>query len=137
MPRSASSSFGTSARCWRGGRRSTRPTGRDCRAFPGIRCLDFAGDGAANYAYFPILVGPDYPIGRDALYDALKRDGIHPRRYFYPLISDHAMYRTLPSARREDLPVASAAADRVLCLPIYPDLDPAVIARIVRRIAQP
>jgi hypothetical protein len=51
------------------------------QSIPGIRCLDFAGDGAANYAYFPILIGPDYPIGRDALYDALKRDGIHPRRY--------------------------------------------------------
>ena len=85
----------------------------------------------------PILVGPDYPIGREALYDALKRDGIHPRRYFHPLISDHPMYRTLPSARREDLPVAAMAADRVLCLPIYPDLDPATVARIVRRIAQP
>ncbi|MFD6316485.1 DegT/DnrJ/EryC1/StrS family aminotransferase [Methylorubrum populi] len=107
------------------------------QAIPGIRCLDFAGEGAANYAYFPILIGPDYPISRDALYDALKRDGIHPRRYFHPLISDFPMYRTLPSARREDLPVAAAAADRVLCLPIYPDLDPAVIARIVRRIAQP
>ncbi|WHQ72774.1 DegT/DnrJ/EryC1/StrS family aminotransferase [Methylorubrum extorquens] len=107
------------------------------RGIPGIRCLDFAEDGAANYAYFPILVGPDYPIGRDALYDALKRDGIHPRRYFHPLISDHPMYRTLPSARREDLPVAALAADRVLCLPIYPDLDPAIVARIVRRIALP
>ncbi|ABY31862.1 DegT/DnrJ/EryC1/StrS family aminotransferase [Methylorubrum extorquens] len=107
------------------------------QGIPGIRCLDFAGDGAANYAYFPILVGPDYPIGRDALYDALKRDGIHPRRYFHPLISDHPMYRTLPSARREDLPVAALAADRVLCLPIYPDLDPAIVVRIVRRIARP
>lgn len=47
------------------------------------------------------------------------------------------MYRTLPSARREDLPVAALAADRVLCLPIYPDLDPAIVARIVRRIALP
>lgn len=107
------------------------------RGIPGIRCLDRLGEGTANYAYFPILVGPDYPVGRDALYDALKRDGIHPRRYFHPLISDHPMYRTLPSARREDLPVAALAADRVLCLPIYPDLDPATVARIVLRIAQP
>lgn len=107
------------------------------RGIPGIRCLDFAAEGAANYAYFPILVGSDYPISRDALYEALKRDGIHPRRYFHPLISDFPMYRALPSARREDLPVAAAAADRVLCLPIYPDLDPAIVARVARRIARP
>ncbi len=107
------------------------------RGIPGLRCLDFSGAGEANYAYFPILVGPDYPISRDALYDALKREGIHPRRYFSPLISDFPMYRGLASARRADLPVAAAAADAVLCLPIYPDLDAATVARIVRRIAHP
>ncbi|MEH3116124.1 MAG: DegT/DnrJ/EryC1/StrS family aminotransferase [Methylorubrum populi] len=107
------------------------------RDIPGIRCLDAAADGSANYAYFPILVGPDHPLGRDALYEAFRREGIHPRRYFHPLISDFPAYRTLPSARREDLPVAAAAADRVLCLPIYPDLDAATVARIVERIARP
>ncbi|WP_019904255.1 DegT/DnrJ/EryC1/StrS family aminotransferase [Methylobacterium sp. 77] len=107
------------------------------REVRGVRCIDTAGEDAANCAYFPILLGPDYPIGREALIDALKREGIHPRRYFYPLISEYPMYRTLPSARREHLPVAAAAADRVLCLPIYPDLDEAVVARIVARIANP
>lgn len=107
------------------------------QGIPGIRCLDTPEEGAANYAYFPILIGPDYPIGRDALYEALKRDGIHPRRYFHPLISDHAMYRALPSADRAGLPVAAGAADQVLCLPIYPDLDAATVARIVRGIARP
>ncbi|CAA2105227.1 dTDP-4-amino-4,6-dideoxy-D-glucose transaminase [Methylobacterium bullatum] len=107
------------------------------REVRGVRCLEDFGEDNANYAYFPILLGPDYPISRDALNEALKRDGIYPRRYFYPLISEHPMYRTLPSARREQLPVAAAAADRVLCLPIYPDLDEAVVARVVRRIANP
>ncbi|CAO4162868.1 DegT/DnrJ/EryC1/StrS family aminotransferase [Methylorubrum populi] len=105
------------------------------RGLPGIRCLEAAGEG--NYAYFPILVGPDYPIGRDALYDALKRDGIHARRYFYPLISDFPAYRTLPSAARAGLPVSATMADRVLCLPIYPELDASVVDRVIRRIAQP
>jgi dTDP-4-amino-4,6-dideoxygalactose transaminase len=103
----------------------------------GVRCLDDANDDTANYAYFPILVGPEYPISRDALNEALKRDGVHPRRYFYPLISEFPMYRSLPSARRDLLPVAALAADRVLCLPIYPDLDAAVVARVIARIANP
>ena len=107
------------------------------RKIRGVRCLDDTGEEVANYAYFPILLGPDYPVSRDGLVDALKRDGIHPRRYFYPLISEFPMYRTLPSARREQLPVAAAAADRVLCLPIHPDLDEAVVARVIRRIANP
>ncbi|KAB1076074.1 DegT/DnrJ/EryC1/StrS family aminotransferase [Methylobacterium planeticum] len=107
------------------------------RGVPGLRCLDDCSEDAANYAYFPVLIEADYPLSRDALNEALKREGIHPRRYFYPLISEFPMYRSLPSARRELLPVAAAAADRVLCLPIYPDLDHAVVSRIIRRIANP
>jgi dTDP-4-amino-4,6-dideoxygalactose transaminase len=87
---------------------------------PGIRCLQPAGERTANYAYFPILVGADYPLSRDALYEKMKHNGIYARRYFYPLISDFPMYRGMPSARRENLPVATAAAQQVLCLPIYP-----------------
>jgi dTDP-4-amino-4,6-dideoxygalactose transaminase len=107
------------------------------RGVRGVRCLDDASEDTANYAYFPILIDPEYPISRDALNEGLKREGIHPRRYFYPLISEFPMYRSLPSARRELLPVAARAADRVLCLPIYPDLDPAVVARVISRIANP
>ncbi len=96
----------------------------------GIHCLEDAGEKVANYSYFPILVGNDYPISRDDLYQRLKDNGIHPRRYFYPLISDFPMYRGLPSAHRENLPAATVAAQQVLCLPIYPDLDMTVIDEI-------
>jgi len=88
----------------------------------GIRCLDPSHETEANCSYFPILVGPDYPMSRDALYEELKRHGINPRRYFYPLISDFPMYRGLPSSARANLPVAAAVSQQVLCLPIYPDL---------------
>ena len=54
-----------------------------------------------NYAYFPIFVKTEHPGARDALYDRLKAEGIHPRRYFYPLISEFPMYRGLHSARRQ------------------------------------
>lgn len=96
----------------------------------GIRCLNDAGEKVANHAYFPILVEADYPLGRDDLYQKLKDNGIHPRRYFYPLISDFPMYRGLPSAHKENLPVATAIAQKVLCLPIYPDLEMSVIDEI-------
>jgi dTDP-4-amino-4,6-dideoxygalactose transaminase len=88
----------------------------------GIHCLRDAGEKVANYSYFPVLVGTDYPLSRDALYQRLKDHGINGRRYFYPLITDFSMYRDLPSAQKENLPVATAAAEQVLCLPIYPAL---------------
>jgi len=89
----------------------------------GIRCLPKAGQKIANHSYFPILIEPDYPISRDALYQKLKDKGINARRYFYPLISEFPMYRGLPSAATSNLPIASRAAEQVLCLPIYPSLD--------------
>jgi len=89
----------------------------------GIRCLPKAGQKVANHSYFPILVEPDYSLSRDALYQNLKDKAIYSRRYFYPLISEFPMYRGLPSAAPSNLPVASRAAEQVLCLPIYPSLD--------------
>lgn len=101
----------------------------------GIRCLNDAGEKIANYSYFPILVEAEYPISRDDLYHKLKDHGIYPRRYFYPLISDFPMYRGLPSAHRENLPVATVAAQHILCLPIYPDLEISIVDAITGFIA--
>ncbi len=92
------------------------------RDIPGIRCLQDAGEKVANYSYFPLLVEADYPLSRDALYQKFKDNNIYARRYFYPLITDFPMYRGMPSAHRENLPVATAAAQKVICLPIYPAL---------------
>jgi len=101
----------------------------------GIRCLGDMSGGKANYSYFPILVEPDYPISRDSLYERLKANNIFCRRYFYPLISDFPMYRGLPSAHKENLPIAVDVASKVLCLPIYPglnELDIKLIACLIR-----
>ncbi len=89
---------------------------------PGIRPVFADPTSNTNYGYFPIMVGPDYPMDRDALYWHMREAGVHARRYFHPLISDFPMYRGMPSAQRANLPVAVDASARVLCLPIYPDL---------------
>jgi dTDP-4-amino-4,6-dideoxygalactose transaminase len=101
----------------------------------GIQCLQDSGELVANYAYFPVLVDDSYALSRDALYDHLKTKGIHPRRYFYPLISEFPMYRGLPSSNAETLPLALNAASQVLCLPIYPDLSMDTVETICRLIA--
>ncbi len=101
----------------------------------GIVCLADTGEKVANYSYFPILVQPDYPLSRDELYQKLKDNGIYARRYFYPLISDFPMYRSLPSAAKSNLPVAIKAANEVICLPIYPTLDSSDQGSIISLIA--
>lgn len=101
-----------------------------------IHCLPQAGQTVANHSYFPILVEPDYPLSRDALYQKLKDHNIFARRYFYPLITDFPMYRGIPSAQRDLLPVATAAAQKVLCLPIYPNLTSQDQYRIIEHIME-
>jgi dTDP-4-amino-4,6-dideoxygalactose transaminase len=90
----------------------------------GITCLPAAAGATPNHSYFPILVDERYGETRDELYERLRGCGIYARRYFYPLISDFPMYRELPSADRANLPVAALASERILCLPIYPTLEP-------------
>ncbi len=89
----------------------------------GIECLPDKGERTSNHAYFPILVQPDYPLSRDALYEKLRDNRVYARRYFYPLISDFPMYRGMPSATHANLPVARKLAEQIICLPIYPGLE--------------
>ena len=97
---------------------------------PGVRTLAKPAGATPNNSYFPILVDPSYALGRDGLYKHLREHDVVARRYFYPLISDFPMYRGLPSSDSSKLPVARAASDQVLCLPIYPALADADVDRI-------
>jgi dTDP-4-amino-4,6-dideoxygalactose transaminase len=95
---------------------------------PGLRCLVRSPGG--NFAYFPVLVEDHYPLTRDGLHAKLKARGILSRRYFYPLICEMPVFRR-NTVRRDDVQVASAAARRVLCLPIHPGLSEADQARVI------
>ncbi|MDE2600350.1 MAG: DegT/DnrJ/EryC1/StrS family aminotransferase [Rhodocyclaceae bacterium] len=102
----------------------------------GIRCLPACDSERSNHTYFPILVGPEFPIGRDALFQKFRDRNIFVRRYFHPLISDFPMYRGLQSAQAGNLPVARNASARVLCLPIFPGLKDEDVLRIAAIITE-
>jgi dTDP-4-amino-4,6-dideoxygalactose transaminase len=101
---------------------------------PGIRLQPEVVGVASNYSYFPILVGPEHPVGRDELYQRMRAENVFARRYFFPLVSDMPMYRGLPSAAPENLPVATWVARQVLCLPIHAYLQPDEQDRVVASI---
>jgi dTDP-4-amino-4,6-dideoxygalactose transaminase len=102
---------------------------------PGISCMSPIAEMESNYSYFPIFVGPEYGPSRDDLFNALRSRNIYARRYFYPLISDFPMYRGVASAAPSNLPVASKAAEQVICLPLYPALPGEQLDAIVDLIA--
>lgn len=86
----------------------------------GIKVFDKFDGYKYNYGYFPVLIDEkEFGTSREKVYDELKENNIYARRYFYPLISNMPSYRSLPTATKENLPVANNIAEQVLCLPIY------------------
>ena len=102
------------------------------RNVKGIRFFDDMPGVRHNYSYFPIFIDEaEYGISRDALYSKLKENGIFGRRYFYPLITAFTPYRDYPSAKPENLPVATKVAEQVLCLPMHHALSEEDVERVI------
>lgn len=86
-----------------------------------------------NYSYFPIFIDKKiYGKTRDEVYELLKTHNIYTRRYFYPLISNLPTYKNLPSSKKSNLKVANDISRKVLCLPIYPELNFRDISYIIK-----
>jgi dTDP-4-amino-4,6-dideoxygalactose transaminase len=101
------------------------------RRTTGIRFLCDIDGVDHSYTYFPILIDPQkYGKTRDEVYEELKKYNVFTRRYFYPLISQFPTYRGLPSASKGTLPIAETIAEKVLCLPIFPELERNIVLKI-------
>lgn len=96
---------------------------------PGVTVFR-SGEGVRhNYAYLPVLFDPEaFGATRDDVFDALDAEGVGARKYFYPLVSDYACYRSVYSSDRT--PVAKRASGQVLTLPMYADLALVDVDRI-------
>jgi dTDP-4-amino-4,6-dideoxygalactose transaminase len=74
-----------------------------------------------NYIYQPVeIVEEEFGMNRDELFNILMKYNIFSRRYFYPLICDFPCYKNITF--KDPLQVARTVSQRILCLPIYPDL---------------
>lgn len=94
----------------------------------GIRILKQEGVATNNYGYFPIVVGSEYKLSRDEIYNRLKENNIFARKYFYPLTSDQACFKN--KYRDANIQIARNLADQVLVLPLYEDLEMEAIEKI-------
>lgn len=98
----------------------------------GIKVFEGNEDGSRNYAYLPILVNSDYKAGRDGLYDMLKKNSIHSRKYFYPVTSDQVCFKD--KYKNMEITCARELSKKVLTLPIYEDLRFEAIDTIIQLI---
>jgi dTDP-4-amino-4,6-dideoxygalactose transaminase len=80
-----------------------------------IQLLQINNDVKYNYAYFPVVFSAE-----EQLLDTVKNlndEGIIPRRYFNPALN------TLPYINYQSCPIAESISSRILCLPLYYDLE--------------
>lgn len=98
----------------------------------GIRIFEKEKNASRNYAYFPILVEDDYGRSRDAVYNELRENNIHARKYFYPLTSDQACFKN--KYKKIPLDNARKLSGQVLVLPLYEDLAMEDIKNIAKLI---
>ena len=88
---------------------------------PGLQLNAEQPDVKSNHAYFPVVFDEKaFGAGRDEVFDTLAANGIHARKYFYPLTSTFECYRG--RFDNSSTPVAQWIADHVLTLPMYADL---------------
>lgn len=75
----------------------------------------------SNYAYFPIVIyEKEFGSDRNEVIEKLNKQGIYPRKYFYPLTSALSCYSG--SYNAEDTPIALCISERILTLPLYAEL---------------
>lgn len=89
-----------------------------------------------NYPYMPICFKDIKK--RDEIYTGLIRSGIKPRKYFYPLTADFEYFKKsgVNLIKKYNLNIASDIANRILCLPLYSDLEMAIVDKIINIIKQ-
>ena len=95
----------------------------------GIRMPDLNPYTTRNYAYFPLLLEDQKTLME--VVDALSKQGVQSRRYFYPSLDTIALLGSGPCE------ISRNIAGRVLCLPIYADLSRSEVSRISAVVNEP
>ncbi|WP_029036025.1 DegT/DnrJ/EryC1/StrS family aminotransferase [Salinimicrobium xinjiangense] len=68
-----------------------------------------------NYSYYPVIFESEKSLLE--IQEVLNKNGIFPRRYFYPSLN------TLEYLNNSRMPLSENIAGKIMCLPIYQGLD--------------
>ena len=81
-----------------------------------------------NYSYYPVIFESEEVLLK--VLEGLNKVQIFPRRYFYPSLN------TIPFIKAKNIkykmPVSEDIAPRILCLPLYKELETEVLFKICK-----
>ncbi|AXA33695.1 DegT/DnrJ/EryC1/StrS family aminotransferase [Francisella adeliensis] len=90
-----------------------------------VQFQEFNSNAIENYSYFPIVFKDEEELLR--VQKALNEESIYPRRYFYPSLD------TLDYIEpKQYMPISRDISKRIMCLPIYAELDKSVQNKIIK-----
>ena len=95
----------------------------------GINLLSQKKDIKYNYSYFPVQFEEEVlGVSRERVEEALKKENIFVRKYFYPLTNSFDCFEEKYCV--EDTPIALKISHQILTLPMYSDLELDSVDRI-------
>ena len=83
---------------------------------------------------YTVLIGPESPIQRDGMVEALTAQGIGCGVYYPKLVFDYDCYRQHAGVIIDDVPVASTVVQQCVSLPVHPYLTGDELDRIIRTV---
>lgn len=92
--------------------------------FKTVKSLKIRENTEWNYSYYPVILDSEETLLR--VLEALAKDNIIPRRYFYPSLN------TIEYTKGEKMPVSESIASRILCLPLYVGISEADLENITQ-----
>ena len=102
---------------------------------PGIRFQEITPGARSSYNYFALVIEPsEFGLNNRELEEALKVEGIRTKIYFHPPLDQQAVFQRQLTLH---LPNTKYLANRVICLPLYNDMEQSLLEQIataVRRI---
>ena len=81
-----------------------------------------------NYHYYPVIFESEETLLK--VKEALNKKNIFPRRYFYPSLN------TVKYLNGEKMPISESVSKRIMCLPLYAELQPEIAEKISNLINQ-
>lgn len=83
--------------------------------FKNLSTIQIRKDTQWNYSYFPVIFEDEVTLKK--VQQALNEKNIFPRRYFYPSLN------TLDYVKYRPMSVSEGLSKRILCLPVYKELN--------------
>lgn len=95
---------------------------------PGIKFQERTKGATHSYKDFGIVLDPqEFGVNRDLLSEALAKENVMTKKYFYPPVHKLEAYSSSTSV---DLPNTEYISNNILCLPIYSYMDKKLIENI-------